>query len=176
MVALVLGALAFIPMLLEARRSSLNDRRLRAAGAVEPPGDVYRVMQVAYPGSFLAMIAEAWIRAAGPDGLFVPGLALFAAAKALKYWAIRTLGARWTFRVLVPPGSSIVTSGPYRFMRHPNYVGVLGELAGMAVMARAPIAGGVALAVFSALIVARARVEDRALAARTSERANCRDG
>ena len=116
------------------------------------------------------------MRAAGPGGLFAAGLAVFVAAKALKYWAIGTLGARWTFRVLVPPRSTLVTSGPYRFMRHPNYAGVLGELAGMAVMARAPIAGGVALAAFAALIAARVRVEERALAARTVRRPTGRDG
>jgi len=66
MFALFLGALAFIPMLLEARRAAGHDRRLRAAGAVEPAGDVYPLMQVAYPGCFLAMIAEAWLRDAGP--------------------------------------------------------------------------------------------------------------
>ncbi len=176
MFALFLGALAFIPMLIEARRSSRNDRGLRAAGAAEPPADVYPLMQVAYPASFLAMIAEAWMRAAGPGGLLVTGLAVFVAAKALKYWAIGTLGARWTFRVLVPPRSTVVTSGPYRFMRHPNYVGVLGELAGMAMMARAPIAGGVALAAFAALIVARVRVEERALTTGTGQRATGRDG
>ena len=177
MFALFLGALALIPMLLEALRAAGHDRRLRAAGAVEPAGDVYPLMQVAYPGCFLAMIAEAWLRAAGPAGWgFVPGVTLFVAAKAIKYWAIRTLGPRWTFRVLVPPGSTSITSGPYRFVRHPNYAGVIGELSGMALMAGATVAGIGALAVFSALIVARVRVEDRALLAVAPERGTRRDG
>ena len=70
-----------------------------------------------------------------------PASLVFALAKGLKYWAIATLGDRWTFRVLVPPRSTRVAAGPYRFLRHPNYVGVAGELAGMALMAQAPIAG-----------------------------------
>jgi methyltransferase len=162
---LSLAALSFIPMLLEARLSARNERRLRHSGAVEPAGDVYRVMAVAYPACFLAMLAEAWIRGAAPGGRFAAGLALFAAAKALKYWAIATLGARWSFRVLVPPRASLVTSGPYRLARHPNYIGVVGELLGMSIMARAPVAGVVALAVFSGLILARIRIEERALRA-----------
>ena len=52
------------------------------------------------------------------------GLAVFAAAKLLKWWAIRSLGPYWTFRVIVVPGSSRVDSGPYRFLRHPNYIAV----------------------------------------------------
>ena len=54
-------ALAFIPMLFEARRSATNDRTLRARGAVEPADDVYRAMQLAYPACFLAMVLEAWV-------------------------------------------------------------------------------------------------------------------
>jgi methyltransferase len=94
------------------------------------------------------------------------GLAVFVVAKALKYWAIATLGTRWTFRVLVVPGAPLVGAGPYRFMRHPNYVGVCLELVGMACMARAFVSGPLAVGVFAALLVARMRVEDRALGRR----------
>jgi methyltransferase len=160
---LVLLALAFIPMLLEARRSRGNERRLRARGAREPEGDVYAAMQVAYPAGFAAMAVEAWLRGAVFGAAFAAGAGVFAAAKALKYWAVASLGERWTFRVLVPPRSSLVTAGPYRWLRHPNYAGVIGELLGMALMAQAPAAGALAIAVFGALIAARIRVEARAL-------------
>jgi methyltransferase len=160
---LALAALVFGPMLLEARRSRHNERALRAAGAVEPRDDVYVWMQVAYPACFLAMIAEGWLRPQGPVGMAAGGAAVFAAGKWIKYWAIGTLGPRWTFRVLVPPGSARTAAGPYRWMRHPNYVGVAGELAGFALLARAPVSGVLSLALFGALLLARIRVEERAL-------------
>lgn len=160
----VLAVLTFVPMLIEARRAARHDRALRAAGASEPAGDVYPAMRIVYPACFLAMGSEAWLRAAPFGGRFVTGLAIFAAAKAIKYWAIATLGARWSFRVFIPRDATRITSGPYRYLRHPNYVGVVGELAGMAVMAAAPIAGTASLVVFGALLAARIRVEDRALA------------
>ena len=163
----VLFAIAFVPMLLEARRSASNDRRLRAKGAIEPAADVYRLMQVAYPGCFLAMIAEAWVRGPGGTGFAVVGGVVFAASKALKYWAIATLGERWTFRVLVPPGSNRIVRGPYAYLRHPNYVAVAGELVGFALIARAPIAGAIAVTCFGVLMLARIRVEERALGMRT---------
>lgn len=160
---LALAAVAFVPMLLEARRAAQNDRELRRAGAVEPAGDVYRLMQFAYPASFLAMIGESAIRDTRATGVFSIGLALFVAAKALKYWAIATLGTRWTFRVLVPPGSGRIVAGPYRWLRHPNYVAVIGELVAFALVAQAPVAGVASVVGFGTLIGTRIRVEERAL-------------
>ncbi len=164
MFTLVLLACAFVPMAFEARLAARHDRALRAAGAVEPGNDVFPLMQWAYPLAFLGMGLEAWARGAQAHVVFLAGLALFGLAKAIKYWAIATLGSRWTFRVLVPPDSSRVTTGPYRFMNHPNYLGVVGEIAGMALMAQAPIAGSVSVIVFGVLIVKRIRVEEGALA------------
>jgi methyltransferase len=160
--------LIFVPMAAEAMRAARNDLKLRRMGAAEPRDDVFRVMQVAYPACFAAMVAEGWMRGAGTIPLFAAGLAVFAAAKALKYWAIYTLGVRWTFRVLVPPGSSRTLSGPYRLLRHPNYVAVVGELLGVALMARAPASGVVAVLGFGLLIAARIRVEERALGRRAT--------
>lgn len=157
---------AFIPMLAEAWLSARNERRLRRAGAVEPDDDVFAAMQVVYPVCFAAMIAESWIAPCAWPASLAAGAGLFVAAKALKYWAIASLGVRWTFRVLVPPNSTRTTDGPYRFLRHPNYLAVAGELAGFTIMAAAPITGVLALLVFVPLMRARIRVEERALGLR----------
>ncbi len=166
MLPVVLLAIAFIPMIIEARLSARNARRLRLLGAREPEDDVYAIMQVAYPACFLAMVAAAWLRGADVNAVAWLGAVVFLAAKGLKYWAIATLGDRWTFRVLVPPASSLTAAGPYRFLRHPNYIGVMGELVGMALMAQAVVVGLVAIGGFGALLLARVRVEERALAVR----------
>jgi methyltransferase len=84
-------------------------------------------------------------------------------AKALKLWAISTLGPRWTFRVLVVPGAPLVAAGPYRFVNHPNYVAVVGELIGVAATLGAFWSGAIVTVMFGLLIRARIRVEDRAL-------------
>ena len=155
----------FVAMAIEAVIAARHDRALRAGGAVEPKDDVYRLMQVAYPGAFVAMIVEGWVRGSQETTL-VAGIVTFLFAKGLKYWAIATLGERWTFRVLVPPGSIRIVRGPYRLVRHPNYVAVIGELAGLALMTAAGIAGPIGTSVFLILILARIRVEERALAER----------
>jgi methyltransferase len=163
MQAEILLALVFVPMLAEARLASRNERTQRARGGIEPPGDVYRVMTVAYPAAFLLMTAEGAVRGGVPQMVFITGAAIFAAAKALKWWAIRSLGDAWTFRVIVVPGGQRVVSGPYRVVAHPNYVAVVGELAGAAIMAGAWIAGPLATLAFTGLIVTRVRVERAAL-------------
>jgi methyltransferase len=153
-------------MIAEAIISARHDRALRAMGAVEPARDVYKVMQIAYPGCFLVLIADGWWHGVGWDAWTNAGLVVFAAAKALKYWAIASLGIRWTFRVLVPPGSTPTRSGPYRWIDHPNYVAVAGELVGVAVAMRAVVTGAPVVGLFVYLMWRRVGVEDLALARR----------
>src|SRR5882762_5137113 len=127
---IALSVVVFSFMLVEARRAWRNERAQLARGGIEPPDDVYNTMRVVYPAAFLAMIAEAQVGGGPPRGVVVAGMALFGAAKALKWWAILTLGPFWTFRVIVIPGTTRVVSGPYRFVPHPNYVAVVGEFVG----------------------------------------------
>jgi methyltransferase len=155
--------LVFVPMLIEARRAGRNERAQRARGGVEPPGDVYPLMRVAYPAAFMAMVAESALRGRPSPSAVAAGIALFALAKSLKWWAIASLGEAWTFRVIVVPGSHLIDSGPYRYLRHPNYVAVIGELIAIALMTGARLAGPAATACFGALILKRIVVESRAL-------------
>lgn len=150
-------------MLIEARRAAANERSQLAAGGVEPPNDVYRVMQMAYPGVFAAMLIEGAVAGRPPLSAVVFGALVFASGKALKWWAILTLGQRWTFRIVVVPGMPLARTGPYRFLRHPNYVGVAGELIGMLLMTGAWLSGTVGTLIFVGLMAARVRVENRAL-------------
>jgi methyltransferase len=155
--------IVFLLMLAEQRLSRANERSLRAQGAFEPRDDVYRVMAWSYPASFLLMALEGAIVGPPPEIVFAAGVLVFAAAKAIKYWAIASLGPRWTFHVLVLPGAPLVARGPYAWLRHPNYVGVMGELVGVALALGAPVTGIVTTIGFSYLLRQRIAVENRAL-------------
>jgi methyltransferase len=159
---LVVSAVGLM-MLVELQLSRVNERRLRAAGAIEPADDVYRVMQVAYPLSFVLMGIESAMHASVSPRAVLSGLAVFGLGKAIKFWAIASLGPRWSFRVLVLPGAPLVASGPYRWMRHPNYVGVMGELVGVAIALSAFVTGTLAVVGFGWVLMKRIAVEDRAL-------------
>ena len=153
----------FGTMLLEARRAAANERVQRARGGIEPRNDVYAFMQVAYPGVFLAMIGEGLLYPTPSRSILILGATVFLAGKLLKWWAIATLGPFWTFRVIVVPGATLVSRGPYRYLSHPNYVGVVGELIGVALLAGAPVAGPLGTLLFVVLMIVRVRIESRAL-------------
>jgi methyltransferase len=109
------------------------------------------------------MFVEGALRGAPPTSAAFAGMILFLAAKLLKWWAILSLGRFWTFRVIVVPNGGLVTRGPYRWLRHPNYVGVMGELAGVALITGALLSGVAGFVTFGGLVLKRIAVEERAL-------------
>jgi methyltransferase len=150
-------------MLGELLLSKRNEGRLLRRGAFAAPDPVYGAMRWAYPGAFIAMGLEGALTGPPPPPFAVAGATVFVAAKALKFWAIASLGERWTYRVFVLPGTPLVTGGPYRFLRHPNYVGVVGELMAIALVVGARVSGPAALVIFGWLLVERIRAEEKAL-------------
>jgi len=161
--SLLIGAAVFIAMAIEAARASRNERTQRARGGIEPPNDVYKMMRAVYPAAFCAMVAEGMWRGAPARAWFIGGALLFVAAKSLKWWAITALGDFWTFRVIVVPGARLVRTGPYRVLRHPNYVAVAGELIAVALMTGALVSGPIATIAFGVLMLKRIAVEERAI-------------
>ena len=162
-ISAISGAAVLLMMLAEMQLSRYNERVLRARGAVEPPDDVYRAMAWVYPGLFVVMALEGAFFGPAAGATTLAGAALLLAAKALKFWAIASLGSRWTFKVLVLPGAPLVSSGPYAYLRHPNYVAVMGELASMALLVGARVSGPISMLLFGVLIRHRLRVEESAL-------------
>jgi methyltransferase len=165
--ALVIAAATFVAVLLltigEALLSSFNEGVLRARGAIEVDDPVLATMPWAYPASFAAMAVEGALTGPSTADLVMTGLAVFGVSKALKIWTITTLGVRWTFKILVLPGRPPATHGPYALLRHPNYVAVLGEMIGVALIVWAPVTGALALAGYGAVLTRKMAVEDRAL-------------
>ena len=147
----------------EAVLSSANERQLRARGAIEPDDDVIGRMRWAYPGAFIAMGIEGALSGPASRDVLMAGLAAFGLAKALKAWAISSLGSKWSYRVLVVPGEPLVSTGPYRFLSHPNYLAVVGEILSVAAIVWAPITGVLSTIGFGWLMILRMKVEDRAL-------------
>lgn len=88
---------------------------------------------------------------------------VFVVAKILKFWAIRSLGKYWTMKVLILPGSHVVTQGPYRYIKHPNYMAVLLEIAAIALAGKSIITFLIIFSLFSWILYYRVVSEEQAL-------------
>jgi methyltransferase len=130
----VMVAALSVQRFLELRLAKRNEAALRRRGAQEFGARHYPAFFVLHGLWLLSWPLEALLRAVPESYIDLPALwlvwlALFAAAQALRYWAIGSLGERWNTRVLVLPGEAPIARGPYRFLAHPNYVAVIVELA-----------------------------------------------
>jgi len=163
LVPLALLLAVLLMMLGESLIARRHEQQLRQRGAVEPPGDVYAMMRWAYPSAFVAMAVEGALFGEPAAPIVLVGACVLGAAKALKWWAMASLGTRWTFRVLIVPDAPLVSTGPYAVLRHPNYVAVVGELLSMALLVGAVVSGPIAVLLFGLLLRQRIRLEDRAL-------------
>jgi methyltransferase len=119
--------------LLEVAWARSNLLRLVARGGVvaspEKGDDGFAALVGVQVAWWMLMAAERLLHGARmPPGLFLPLLVAFVAVEALRAWTLATLGRRWTIRVVVLPGETPVRRGPYRFLRHPNYVVVALEV------------------------------------------------
>lgn len=109
--------------------SNRNARRLLSRGGKETGRGVYLLM-VAFHALFLPVLALGAIAYREPPSAWaLLAVAGAFAAQGLRWWAVRTLGERWSTRVIVLPKAKPVTGGPYRFLRHPNYLAVILEMA-----------------------------------------------
>jgi methyltransferase len=83
----------------------------------------------------------------------------------LRFWVMRTLGLRWTTRIIVLPEAPLVSAGPYRFLSHPNYAVVIGEIAVLPLVLGLPSLASIFTILNAGVLMIRIRAEDRALAA-----------
>lgn len=154
-------ALVVLQRLLELALSARNVRGALARGGVMGPGDPYaaivvlHILVLAAAPSEIILMNRPW----RPE-LALSMAALLVVAQGLRYWAIATLGSRWTTRLVYVPGDRVVTAGPYRFISHPNYVAVVIELAAFPLVQSAWITAGLATLVNFVLLGRRLEVEE----------------
>jgi len=152
--------------LLELRHSKRNERRLVQQGGREHGAAHFGIMRLLHTCWFVAMVVEVgWLRRP-----FRPALAAVAALAAvlgqlLRYAAIRTLGNRWTVRIVTVPGRPPVHHGIYRYLRHPNYLGVVLEIAAVPLLHTAYLTSLIFSLGNALLLRVRIRAEEEALAA-----------
>lgn len=146
-----------------------NERWSTARGAVVTGRGHYPAMVALHTGLLAGCLIEVWL-AGRPlvPWLSWPMLAALAAAQSLRWWCVGTLGPRWNTRVIVVPGLPLVTGGPYRWLRHPNYAAVVAEGLALPLIHTAWVTATLFTMLNAALLTVRVRCEDRALTAATA--------
>jgi len=162
--AYIVLALVVVQRLAELVYAERNTRALLARGAIEVGRAHYLLIVLLHAAWLVAIVA---FLPANPPVNFIL-LAIFVVLQGLRVWVLATLGPYWTTRIINLPGAPLVRRGPYRFLRHPNYTVVAGEILVL------PLVFGevwVALVftILNALMLAwRIRQENTALAPRRS--------
>ena len=111
-----------------------------------------------------AWLIALWIWGRDQD-VILPALAGFIVLQGLRLWVLATLGPRWTTRIIVLPGEPLVASGPYRYLAHPNYAVVAGEIALLPLALHLPLLALIFTALNAAVLAIRIRTEAHALSA-----------
>ena len=149
---------------LEISVSNRHLRALRARGAYEVGAAHYPWMVALHAAFLVSCVAEVWLlHRPWRPAVATVALAVLVVALALRWWVLSTLGDRWTTRIMLPPGERLITEGPYRWLRHPNYLAVVLEIVAIPMFHSAWLTA----VIFSIanLLVLRVRigVEDRVL-------------
>jgi methyltransferase len=157
-------AAEFILALVTAQRgaelalSRRNTQRLMARGAVEVAPSHYPLMVAVHASWLIALWVFGHNQSVNPLAL-----AAYLVLQGLRAWVMSTLGARWTTGIIVLPNEPLVARGPYRFLRHPNYVVVAGEIAVLPLTLGLPLIAAIFTVLNAVVLFIRIRAENQAL-------------
>jgi methyltransferase len=157
--ATIVLALVTLQRLGELVLARQNTRALLARGAFEVGATHYALIVAVHAAWLLTL----WIFGRNqPVNLLA--LAAFVMLQGGRIWVLATLGSRWTTRILILPGEALIARGPYRFVSHPNYAIVAGEIALLPLALHLPMLALIFSILNAAVLVVRIRAEARALA------------
>lgn len=156
--SILLLAAVTVERLGELRLAAGNTKALMARGAVEIAAAHYPAIVALHTTWLLGLWLLAW-----HAPLQMGWVVVFAGLQVLRLWTLSTLGRRWTTRIIVVPGETLVASGPYRFLRHPNYLVVIGEIAVLPLCFDLPLYALVFSAANALVLSIRIRAENAAL-------------
>jgi methyltransferase len=157
--------LVALQRLLEVRYSRRNEAALRRRGAREFEPWQVPLMAAVHGAWLIGAVVEVWLlRPPVFPGLAIVAFVVFAGGQVLRLAAMRALGPRWTIRIMTLPGEPRVADGIYRFFRHPNYAGVVLEIAALPLVHGAIRTALLATIANAIVLFLRIRSEEHALA------------
>ena len=149
---------------MELSLSRRHQRALAATGAAPLPEPVFGAMVALHTAILIGAVVEVLaLHRPFVLAVAVPAFALFALANLLRFWVIATLGVHWNVRVVRSMPLGVVTTGPYRFVRHPNYLAVFVELLALPLVHGAIITAVAGAALHALILRRRVALEESVL-------------
>lgn len=156
-------SLVVIQRLVELNIAKRNERKLLEKGAAEIDKNGYRFIVLMHTAFFVSIMFEKNLFDTNLNANWIYIIIIFAAAQLLRYWAISSLGIYWNTKIIVLKGSPLVKKGPYKYLKHPNYVSVAVELAAIPLMFSCYLTAIVFSVLNLFVLQRRIRIEEKAL-------------
>lgn len=163
MIFYIILSIVIVQRLLELVIAKRNEKNMRAQGAYEVGASHYPLMILLHVSFFISLLIEVSTFNLTPSPLFLLFLVMFLCVQGLRVWCLISLGSFWNTKIIVLPGAHVVTKGPYKYLRHPNYLVVSMEIALLPLMFEAYFTA-ICFTILNAIMLSiRIPTEERAL-------------
>lgn len=163
MIFYIILSIVIVQRLLELVIAKRNEKNMRAQGAYEVGASHYPLMILLHVSFFISLLIEVNTFNLTPSPLFLLFLIMFLCVQGLRVWCLTSLGSFWNTKIIVLPGTHVVTKGPYKYLRHPNYLVVSMEIALLPLMFEAYFTA-ICFTILNAIMLSiRIPTEERAL-------------
>lgn len=140
-----------------------NERATRKEGAVEYDREGYKYIVLLHTGFIISLLAEKILLDRELNSFSLLLFVIFILTQVLRYWALHSLGIYWNTRILVVPGLNLVKKGPYKYLKHPNYIAVITEIAVIPLIFSCYITSVVFTVLNAITLRRRIKIEEKAL-------------
>ncbi len=159
----ILIGLVVIQRLVELRVAKRNEQKLKARGAFEAGASHYPYMVAMHTAFFISLMAEVLLTDRPLSPIWPVLLAVFLAMQVMRFWCLSSLGEFWNTKIIILPGANVVRRGPYKWLKHPNYVIVTTELLVLPLIFQAYLTAAVFMVLNAWMLSVRIPAEERAL-------------
>lgn len=160
---LIIVSLIVIQRIFELLIAGRNERTQKKEGAVEYDRKGYRVIVAMHVCFFVSLVLEYTFLKRTLNAYWELFILVFVLAQILRYWSIASLGKYWNTKILVKPGTPLIRKGPYKYLKHPNYLAVVIEIAVIPLIFSCYLTSLIFSVTNLVLLSRRINIEERAL-------------
>ncbi|TDL33102.1 isoprenylcysteine carboxyl methyltransferase [Jeotgalibacillus sp. S-D1] len=163
MLFLIIFGFVIIQRLVELMAAKRNEKWIKNKGAYEAGSSHYPVMIALHAGFFISLLFEVLAAGRPVSAFWAPLLVLFGLTQIVRIWCLLSLGRYWNTKILILPGAKVVRRGPYKYIKHPNYVIVTIEILLLPLLFQAYVTAVVFTFLNAAMLSVRIPAEEKAL-------------